>query len=815
MANLGLSKKFGEEDSWNGSPFITGTDNANASSSGNGGLFQGGYNPLSSGVGGQDAPGVQQASSTGGGGGFGAPAGPGTYGGAIDPNAFNAAKASGMSQDQIYGWALNQGMNAQQAAAAGGNQQDYANYLANNYKAQSGATDQAALAKAMDVGKQWGFNDSQINNAGAFAYSPGSDSPTASAGSAVNNLYTPGNYNPKTASGTGFTGQDSPLNAPTPAARTNSGDGSGSVRSGTAPQSATNPTGVNDTYGYGTVTPSAATSASPSVAQQNQTQYPTGNNGFGGQPPMMQSNEFQNGQPNPYLQAQADNISRNATDNYFNNVAPVMRSAAEGNGQYGGSRQGIAEGLAMKNLNQDITGQLSNLYGGAYENSQNRDLQKYIADQQAAQAQAGLGLQSRSIDNQYALGQGQLSLGNRTADQQYQLGSGQLALGNRTADQNYQLGQGQLGVAQGQLALGNRTADQQYALGNRNADINQQGVNNQYTLGQGQLALGNRTQDQNYALGNRNADINQQGVNNQFKLGTDSNANQRLGIDNTYQLGLLNNSTQRYGIDQNTALGRYTSDNSLRGQMAGADATLGAASTAANASMTNGRLNYDATMAGLAQNNSQFGQTLAQNRDQFGQTLQTNKDQFAATNALGNKNADNNYMLGQGQLALGNKTADNTYNLGLANNRLGNDTLDFNKQTTGDAIGFRNSMAPYQQLSTLMGLGDKLSSEDWSNLQKYAGSLPGAGTGAGSTSTTTKDPGVFGWMSSLFSDARLKEDITRIGTTDGGLPIYTYRYKGEQAMQMGVMAQEAIEFCPDAVVTHPSGYLMVDYAKVK
>jgi len=41
--------------------------------------------------------------------------------------------------------------------------------------------------------------------------------------------------------------------------------------------------------------------------------------------------------------------------------------------------------------------------------------------------------------------------------------------------------------------------------------------------------------------------------------------------------------------------------------------------------------------------------------------------------------------------------------------------------------------------------------------------------------------GLFGGITGMFSfsDRLLKEDIERVGKTDDGLPIYTYKYKGE------------------------------------
>jgi len=51
------------------------------------------------------------------------------------------------------------------------------------------------------------------------------------------------------------------------------------------------------------------------------------------------------------------------------------------------------------------------------------------------------------------------------------------------------------------------------------------------------------------------------------------------------------------------------------------------------------------------------------------------------------------------------------------------------------------------------------------------------------------------------SDRRLKEDIKKVGKTDDGLNVYTYRYKGDPKVQMGVMAQEVEKKKPEAVTT--------------
>ncbi len=86
------------------------------------------------------------------------------------------------------------------------------------------------------------------------------------------------------------------------------------------------------------------------------------------------------------------------------------------------------------------------------------------------------------------------------------------------------------------------------------------------------------------------------------------------------------------------------------------------------------------------------------------------------------------------------------------------------------------------------------------------------GTGAlsGSTTTTTQPAG-------FFSDRRLKHDVERIGQTDDGLPIYSYKYNGDDKTQIGLMAQDVEKEKPEAVGLAPAAdgnlYKTVDYEK--
>ena len=64
-----------------------------------------------------------------------------------------------------------------------------------------------------------------------------------------------------------------------------------------------------------------------------------------------------------------------------------------------------------------------------------------------------------------------------------------------------------------------------------------------------------------------------------------------------------------------------------------------------------------------------------------------------------------------------------------------------------------------------------------------------------------------------FSDRRLKKDIKKVGKTKDGQAIYSYKYKGDDTPQMGLMAQDVKKKHPEAVITTPSGFLAVDYDK--
>ena len=97
-------------------------------------------------------------------------------------------------------------------------------------------------------------------------------------------------------------------------------------------------------------------------------------------------------------------------------------------------------------------------------------------------------------------------------------------------------------------------------------------------------------------------------------------------------------------------------------------------------------------------------------------------------------------------------------------------------------------------------------------LNAYQSKMGGIGGLFGSVLGAAGSAGGFG---ALFSDRRLKTNIRRVGQTDGGIPLYSYRYISGGPVQIGVMADEVEAIIPDAVHMDASGFRKVDYGRVR
>lgn len=142
------------------------------------------------------------------------------------------------------------------------------------------------------------------------------------------------------------------------------------------------------------------------------------NSGTGGAGAVGNISSYTAGQ-NPYLQQQADALTRTVTNNLNNNILPGISAASIANGNFGGSRQGVIEANALNDANGQIASGLASLLGNGYNNALQYDLGR------------------RSQDQSYNLGLGNLGLGAMNAQNNYDLGLRNNALGIGNLDYQY------------------------------------------------------------------------------------------------------------------------------------------------------------------------------------------------------------------------------------------------------------------------------------------------------------------------------------------------------------------------------------------
>lgn len=160
-----------------------------------------------------------------------------------------------------------------------------------------------------------------------------------------------------------------------------------------------------------------------------------------------------------------NNAMTRLSQNFNEQVMPGIRGQAVASGQYGSSRQGIAEGLATRGLAQSMGDMSANMYNNAYNTAQglmgstannmaglglnnaqgnaNRDLSAQMSN-----ASNNLSAQMSNALNQLATQQFNANLGLQNNQQAMQLAQQQLAnraqglnilgTGNALQDQNYQ-----------------------------------------------------------------------------------------------------------------------------------------------------------------------------------------------------------------------------------------------------------------------------------------------------------------------------------------------------------------------------------------
>ena len=124
------------------------------------------------------------------------------------------------------------------------------------------------------------------------------------------------------------------------------------------------------------------------------------------------------------------------------------------------------------------------------------------------------------------------------------------------------------------------------------------------------------------------------------------------------------------------------------------------------------------------------------------------------------------------------------------------------------------------------------------NLANLLGGLAGLGSQTsyqqamqGTTSQAIQQPSLFQQVAGplaqigsaalpMLSDIRLKTEIKKVGKLPNGIPVYRWEWTKEakeivkDQPSFGVLAQEVLDFMPDAVTVGTDGYYRVDYGKV-
>ena len=274
---------------------------------------------------------------------------------------------------------------------------------------------------------------------------------------------------------------------------------------------------------------------------------------------------------------------------------------------------------------------------------------------------------------------------------------------------------------------------------------------------------------------------------------------QRGASDRSAQEAQLRTTLANKGIREGSAawnaemerLGRQTTDAQLATYLAGGQEQSRMVELARQAA----QFGNDATLAG-----ANFGNNAALQQAALRNDVAMNSALFGNNAALQGAQFGNNAALQQAQF--GNQAR---------------------SQYMDEAYAQRNQ--PINELTSLLGLS-QVQNPTSANVQTPQASVGGVDfMGLAADNYKNQSDNYQEMMGGMFdlatagmkllpiSDERAKEDIHRVGETDEGTPIYTYRLKGGAGpIMMGVLAQEVDE---EAREMGPDGLYRVDYGRVR
>lgn len=202
-------------------------------------------------------------------------------------------------------------------------------------------------------------------------------------------------------------------------------------------------------------------------------------------------------------------------------------------------------------------------------------------------------------------------------------------------------------------------------------------------------------------------------------------------------------------------------------------------------------------------------------------------DQSQQQAQFGNDAAGQIFGMNSANAALGNTAANQSFNENLTNTNLNNASR---QQQIQEATYLRN--LPLNEIASLLGTGSGVQNPQFQGVSQVGVAAPDY-QGAVYQNYNAQNQqyqqqmqaqssmlgSIFGAAGSiggaaLMSDIRLKHNIKRIGSLANGLATYVFSYVGDTARHFGVMAQQALQIVPEAVIKCDNGYYAVDYGKV-
>lgn len=228
-----------------------------------------------------------------------------------------------------------------------------------------------------------------------------------------------------------------------------------------------------------------------------------------------------------------------------------------------------------------------------------------------------------------------------------------------------------------------------------------------------------------------------------------------------------------------------------------------------------------ARQQGFNEMNQQFGQSLASRQQLMGEQGQMFGESLAGRQLYGNEQQQEfqrastarQQMIGERGQLYGQDLAARQAAIGERGDIFQQD-LAARQALLGERMGLQGTQ--YQQLLNAAQMGQAAVANQAANLQGAAANIGelyaqqanaySAAQMAQANQRAAMFQGLLGAGATglgayaALSDRRMKEDINQVGTLDSGLPVYTFRYKGQPTVHMGVMAQDVEKVNPDAVV---------------